>query len=273
MLTKAQAAAYLHRIGYEGSLERSLQNLGALQRAHSLSVPFENLDIHLGVTMPVDVAFAFDKVVERGRGGYCYDLNPLFHALLVRLGYQTTIVSARFMLRDEGHPFDHIAIVVHLEEDWLVDVGAGRQPPLLPIGRSDEPAFSNENGNFKIGYRDGEYFVVSSRDDGTYEDFFAFSSVSRTLGDFEARAQWTQSSPESIFTKAPLCTLPFDDGRQTISGLNFIKSNGYDADVRKVTPAERDEILKNVFGIDLGDAKLPDGMDLKFIPGRKILDH
>ena len=270
MLTEMQAQTYLDRVGYDGPLDRSLKSLRALHCTHVFSVPFENLDIHLGRHIPVDVAHAYDKVVGNHRGGYCYELNPLFHALLTCLGYDTKMISARVLLRDDGHPFDHVTTIVHLDDDWLVDVGFGRQPPPMPVARDNENATSNENGTFKIRFRDGEFVVMASTDDGNYEDLYGFGLTRRTLPEFEERSEWIQTSPESIFTKAPICTLPTENGRVTISGLNFIKSEGGKVEVSEVTSEERDELLRSVFGIDLGYAKILDRADLNWIPGRGL---
>ena len=266
ILNDAQVRAYLERIGYNGSHSPSLDNLCALQRAHVFSVPFENLDIHLGRHMPVDVTHAYRKIVDRHRGGFCYELNPLFHALLSTLGFDAKIISARILLRDEGHPFDHIATIVRLDDDWLVDVGYGRQPPPMRIASGVE--LSNENGTFKLQHIDDEFVVMGSTDNGNYEASYGFRLIARKLREFEERSIWIQTSPDSIFTKAPICTLPTEDGRATISGLSFIRSRQGEVESRRVTPEERNSILRSIFGIDLGDEVLPSGSDLHWIPGR-----
>ncbi len=268
MLTEVQAQAYLDRVGYDGPLDRSLESLRALQRTHVFSVPFENLDIYLGRHIPVDVAHAYDKVVGNHRSGYCYELNPLFHALLTCLGYDTKMISARVLLRDDGHPFDHVTTIVHLDDDWLVDVGFGRQPPPMPVVLDNENEDSDEYGTFKIRFRDDEFVVMGSTDDGNYEEMYGFGLTPRILPEFEERSQWIQTSPESIFTKAPICTLLTENGRLTISGLNFIKSESGKVEVSEVTTEERDELLRSVFRIELGDAKLPDKAEINWVPGR-----
>jgi N-hydroxyarylamine O-acetyltransferase len=265
-LDTAQVHAYLDRIGYEGSLDPSLDNLRALHNAHIFSVPFENLDMHLGRHVPVDVEHAFRKIVEGRRGGFCYELNPLFHALLSTLGYEVKIISARMLLRDEGHPFDHIATVVHLDDDWLIDVGYGRQPPPLRIAPHAQTA--SESFAFKLDVRNGEFVIMGSTDCGGYEALYGFSLVNRDLPEFEERAIWTQTSPDSIFTRAPICTLPTQDGRVTLSGMNFIRSGRGQVESRRVTAAERTELLKSIFGINLGDVQLPVQSDTCWLPGR-----
>lgn len=270
MLSQARVRTYLDRIGYDGPLERSLETLRALHRAHVFSVPFENLDIHLGRHMPVDLEHAEAKIVGRNRGGYCYEINPLFHALLTSLGFEASIHAAKLLLRGTGDPFDHVMIVAHLDEDWLVDPGFGRPPPPLGLDREDQGGAGDETGTFQIVRRGEEYVLTGSKaaNSRDYEDLFAFEPVPRALDEFGPRSDWTQSSPESVFTKAPFCSMPVDGRRVTISGLNRIESGGGKIERRQISPEERDALLKGVFGIDLGGAELREGTDSNFMPGR-----
>src|ERR1044072_486231 len=86
---------YLQRIGYDGPVLPTARVLSALHRAHLVAVPFENLDIHLGRRLTLDEDALFDKVVKRRRGGFCYEVNSLFAALLRRIGFEVTLLSAR----------------------------------------------------------------------------------------------------------------------------------------------------------------------------------
>src|SRR3712207_4121225 len=81
-MDRLDRAAYVRRIDYYGSLEPTLETLRALPRAHMIAVPFENLDIREGRALVLDEVGLFDKIVHRRRGGFCYELNGLFAALL-----------------------------------------------------------------------------------------------------------------------------------------------------------------------------------------------
>jgi len=119
--------AYLARIHYSGATEAHAEILSALHRAHMVAVPFENLDIHLGRKITVDEAAILNKVVALRRGGFCYELNGAFAALLRALGFQVTLLSARVARAngDEGPEFDHLTLRVDFEDPWLADVGFG----------------------------------------------------------------------------------------------------------------------------------------------------
>src|SRR3954471_4293403 len=125
--TMLSAASYLDRIAYSGPTEPTAENLRALHRAHLLAVPFENLDISLGRKIVADESAILRKVVDLRRGGFCYELNGAFAALLRALGFNVTLLSARVARADgsEGPEFDHLTLLVDLEEPWLADVGFG----------------------------------------------------------------------------------------------------------------------------------------------------
>ena len=135
-------SAYLDRIGYSGSTDPSAETLRAIHRAHMLAVPFENLDIHLGRPIVCDEARFLHKVVQERRGGFCYELNGAFAALLRALGFDVTLLSARVVGSDgsESPEFDHLTLRVDLPgvrpegshsdaprfgPSWLADVGFG----------------------------------------------------------------------------------------------------------------------------------------------------
>src|ERR1051325_2319757 len=116
--------AYLNRIDYDGPLEPTVETLRQLHAAHLLALPFENLSIHAREPIVLNDEALFQKIVVRRRGGFCYELNGLFAALLRALGFEVAMLSAGVMgASGEFSPeFDHMALMVTLGERWLVDV-------------------------------------------------------------------------------------------------------------------------------------------------------
>ncbi|MGH9576814.1 MAG: arylamine N-acetyltransferase family protein, partial [Terriglobales bacterium] len=135
-------SAYLARIGVSTPLSPDPQSLSKLHLAHLMTVPFENLDIHLGREIALDEKLFFDKVVRRRRGGFCYELNGLFAALLRQLGFRVTLLSAQVARAEGGFgpEYDHLTLLVEFpghQPRRLADVGFGdsfREPLLF-----DEP--------------------------------------------------------------------------------------------------------------------------------------
>lgn len=119
---------YLQHIGFTGAARPDLPTLQQLHHRHMLSVPFENLSIiyHQGIRLAPEALFS--KVVERNRGGFCYELNTLFALLLREIGFRVSFISGEIRARvgHFGPPYDHLALRVDLEDQaWLVDVGFG----------------------------------------------------------------------------------------------------------------------------------------------------
>src|ERR1044072_7427029 len=112
--------AYLERINYDGSREVNAATLRALQVAHLMSVPFENLSIHSGEPIVLNEDALYRKIVDQRRGGFCYECNGSFAALLRALGFQVEMLAAGVARRDGGFGpiFDHMALCVTLAEGW-----------------------------------------------------------------------------------------------------------------------------------------------------------
>ncbi len=135
-------AAYLNRVGYTGPAEPTPDVLRELHRCHMLTVPFENLDIGLGRKIVCDEAAFVRKIVDRRRGGFCYELNGAFAGLLRGLGFKVTLLSACVPRGDgtDGPEFDHLTLRVDLDEPWLADVGFGdsfTEPLRLIVGAEE----------------------------------------------------------------------------------------------------------------------------------------
>ena len=117
---------YLNHIKYNGHLTSTISTLRRLHRCHVMSIPFEDLDIHLDRSILLDLKHIYDKVVLQKRGGYCYELNYLFNWLLREIGFRSNLISARIYDGDQlGPEYDHMAIHIELDGSWLVDVGYG----------------------------------------------------------------------------------------------------------------------------------------------------
>ena len=126
--------AYLQRIGYKGDLEPSPSTLRQLHRAHLLSIPYENLDIHLGRELSLDLNTIYQKIVLGRRGGWCFEMNALFAWALYELGFEVHLLSAAVNRHRAGDKAEgnHLTLIVLSDEPYLADVGFG-DGPLEPL--------------------------------------------------------------------------------------------------------------------------------------------
>lgn len=244
--------AYLQRIDYHGALEPTAQTLRQLQRAHLLAAPFENLDIHTGREIVLDEARLIAKIVDGRRGGFCYELNGAFAALLRALGFDVQMLSAGVMSADGtfGPPFDHMALLVQLEQRWLADVGFGesfRDPLLL-----DEPGEqAQEWGAYRIT-RDGEQLTMAQRNGDEWQPQYQFTLQPYELADYAEMCRYHQTSPDSPFTKRRTCSLATPTGRITLTGMRLITTTRDGREERELaSDAEYHRILRERFGVTL----------------------
>ena len=243
--------AYLKRIGYSGSREPSVESLRLLHRAHMLTVPFENLDIPLGRPIVLSLPSFYDKIVRRRRGGFCYELNGLFGWLLEQLGFPVRILSARvFDGTRPGPEFDHLVLLIEMEERLIADVGFGDsflEPLGLDIGEGHGPCGSS----YRLTGSDSER-ILQRRRESDWEPPYVFSLTPRRLFEFNAMCQHHQTSSESIFTRKAVCSLAIPDGRITLSNNHLIIMAGGRREEQEVAGEEEYRaLLKTRFGIDL----------------------
>jgi len=219
------AAAYLARIGFTGPARPDADTLRRLHLAHLYTVPFENLDISLGCKIDCDEERFLRKIVDLRRGGFCYELNAAFAALLRELGFRVTLLSAR-VAREDGSAspeFDHMALLVDLDEPWLADVGFG-DSFLEPLRLKTELAQEQGGGPFRIVPIGNVMIVQRQLADKTWKSLYQFTLKPHALEDFDPRCQWQQTSPDSHFVQQRICTLPTREGRITLSDLKLIRT-------------------------------------------------
>lgn len=252
--------AYLARIGYAGPRTPNDTTLAALQRAHLLAVPFENLDIGRGRPLALDAAGLFAKIVTRRRGGFCYELNGLFARLLRALGYDVSLLAAGVARGDGsfGPEFDHMALLVRPPQGqagpWLVDVGFGDSfaQPL----RLEANAVQTQDGRaYRLEETAGRW-TLFERQAGSapWEPQYTFTLQARDFGDYDGMCYYHQTSPESHFTQGRVCSLATPAGRITISGMRLIRTeHGQRSEHALPDEAAVTDALRDHFGIALDD--------------------
>jgi N-hydroxyarylamine O-acetyltransferase len=245
--------AYFDRINYRGPLAPNAETLRQLHLAHLLTVPFENLSIHTGEPIILDDEALFDKVVRRRRGGFCYELNGLFAALLRALGFHVSMLSAGVInaAGDCSPEFDHMALLVQLEERWLADVGFGDLflEPLLLDSRAEQVQGKSA---YRLDWQDDRITVMRRDGQGPWSAQYRFGLSLYQYADFAARCRYQQTAPESHFRQKRLCTRATPDGRITLSERQLITTTSAHRQERELAnETEYTELLREQFGIVL----------------------
>ncbi|WP_327003357.1 arylamine N-acetyltransferase [Dactylosporangium sp. NBC_01737] len=245
-MDEARVDAYLDRIGVPRPAAADLATLRTLQRAHLATVPFENLSVHLGEKIVLQPAALVAKVVDRRRGGFCYELNGAFAALLTALGYEVTLHSCRVWTgRRFGVPLDHMAVRVQLDAPYLVDVGFGKFAH-HPLRMDVTDAQPDPGGVYEVLPQGPDLAV---RGDGTWE--YLLDQRPYELLDFTPLCWWHRTSPESHFTRKLTCSIVTGTGRVTLSGRTLITTAGAERTERILDDAEILAVYHDAFGIAL----------------------
>jgi len=244
--------AYLDRMGVTASTAADAAGLRTLHREHQMTVPFENLSIHLAEPISLEERDLIDKIVRQRRGGFCYELNGAFALLLEALGARVSRVAAR-VYGEAGlsPPFDHLALIVRAADGsgpWLADVGFGSHSdyPLLLDAREDQ---DDPAGRFRLADADaGDIDVLK---DGKPQ--YRLETRERSLADCVPTCWWQQTSPLSHFTQSTICSRLTPGGRVSISGRVLIQTQD---GTRTEQQLDTDEALlaayRDHFGAALG---------------------
>lgn len=215
MQAPTDADAYLDWIGFGGTPTVDLATLTTLQRLHMTAVPFENLSITRGIHVPTDAASAYDKIVRQGRGGWCFELNGAFGALLETIGFRVTLLGAAVLLDGPNAAIDHLTLEVTAEQPYLVDVGFG-ETFIQPLALNRSGSQDGGNGIYElIGSPQGT--TLTRHVDGLPKPEYRFKRVGLALSDFTAVSDSMQVDPDKHWRSKPFATRLLDGGPDRVT--------------------------------------------------------
>jgi len=249
-MNDSRLARYLERIGHGWNVRPDLETLRSMHRAHVTTIPFEDLDVQLGLVPGIDHEAIFDKLVERRRGGWCYEMNGLLGWALSEIGFAVTRLSCGVMRQVGGDERmgTHLALLVAAGDcQWLVDVGFGGSLiaplPLEHGGRDDAP--------FAVGLAptdDGHWrFTEHAGEDPFGYDFRAEPADEALLA---AKCRWQATDPASNFTRNFVAQQRLPGRHLSLRGRVFADRGPEGARKRQI--ADADEFaatLEQDFGI------------------------
>lgn len=254
MSAELDLGAYLRRIGFAGDPQPDLATLRALHLAHASTIPFENLDIQMGLPIRLDLASLQAKLVRRRRGGYCFEQNGLFLAVLRQVGFEVIPCEARVRRGATTLlPRTHMLLLVGLEgRRWLCDVGFGGEGLLHPL-----PLDGQAHAQFLHRYRVVEEAcgeplnVLQCLQAGDWTDLYAFRAEERFPVDYEMASHYTSTHPESRFLATLTAQLPGPEVRRVLRNRAYAEIRGEAVEGRELAPGEVIPVLREVFGLDV----------------------
>uniref|UniRef100_A0A8C5NXP3 arylamine N-acetyltransferase n=1 Tax=Jaculus jaculus TaxID=51337 RepID=A0A8C5NXP3_JACJA len=275
--------AYFERIGYKNSKNKlDLETLTDILQHQIRAIPFENLNIHSGESMELDLQAIFDQVVRRKRGGWCLQVNYLLYWALTTMGFEATMLGG-YVFNTPANKYSngmiHLLVQVTISgKSYIVDAGFGRSyqmwEPLELISGKDHPQvpatfrLTEENGTWYLDQIRREQHIPNQEfinsdllEKNRFRKIYSFTLDARTIEDFEAMNIFLQTSPASVFTSKSFCSLQTQEGVHCLVGSTLTyrrfsyKDNVDLVEFKTLNEEEIEEVLKTIFGIYL-DRKL-----------------
>lgn len=238
---------YLSRIGYEGEVSPDIATLTQLMQKQLRSIPFENTEVQAGripSLVPEDIV---NKVLLRGRGGYCYEINSVFAMALTAIGFEWHFAGARPMTYAVRRPKTHMVVIVRIDgRDYLCDTGFGGYALRAPM-MIEEGEITQDGDRFRLELIDGEY-VLSSLVQEEWQRQYGFAMQPQEWIEFSLANYFNATHPDTIFTQKKLAIMQTPNGRKILvdNELKLIE-NG---ELEKLE-VEYKRALKEHFGLEL----------------------
>lgn len=247
--------AYLHRIGYSGRLEPSLEVLRELQFRHATTIAFENLNTFLGLPISLELEDLQQKLLREQRGGYCYEQNLLFKAVLEWIGFDVIGLVARVLWNEphaDGLPRSHMLLRVEVEaQAWLADVGFGAAVPLAPVLLSAGRVSPTPLEHYRVIERDGQWQLQIESGEG-WREVYEFDLQAQRLGDYKVQNWYVSTHPDSKFVNGLTLSRAALDRRYSLSNTQFTVRDRSGQIQRQNLLSARAiaEVIEQVFRVD-----------------------
>lgn len=245
---------YLDRIGFRGRPRMDLDTLNRIHRGHVEHIPYENFDVQFGRRLTRDPAAAFEKIVDRRRGGWCYEMNGLMGWAFEEIGFKVTRMAAGVMrvVRGDSAIGNHLILRVDLDRPYLADVGFGDgliEPMPLEVGTVRQRQFEFALEEFEPTwwrFHDNVQARASSFD-------FQLSPADPAL--LDDRCTFLQTSPDSGFVLNAVAQRHLPDGRFAMMRGKVLTFIDRDVTTHEIANArEYVETLAHTFALDLPEA-------------------
>ncbi|UZW61206.1 arylamine N-acetyltransferase family protein [Lysobacter enzymogenes] len=261
---------YLQRLGFDAPPPPTLATLAALQQRHSVQFVFETVANLTRAPIALDLDSLQRKLLHDGRGGYCYELNGLFQALLRELGFDLRAVAGRVVM---GGPEDaltartHLVALVRLDgADYLADVGFGGMVPTAPLRLDSREPQATPHEPYRLDLRDDGY-LLRAEVGGQWRALYVFDLQPLAPIDLEVGNWYVSAHPASPFRDQLLVARTGPGWRKTLNNASFaVHRLGQDSVRRELDgPRAVMEVLEREFGL-----RLPPGPEVERALARKF---
>lgn len=246
--------AYLDRVGFKCVPRPDLATLLALHRGHALAISYENLDVQLGRPLTPDPAEAFDKIVRRRRGGWCYEMNGLLGAILEEIGFKVTRLAGGVHRKSRGDEVvgNHLVLKVDLDQPWIADVGFGDGPrDPFPLRTGD---VSSDGYVYRLERLDEDWWRFHNHPNGGAPNF-DFTLEPADPARLSAMCQHLQTAQDSMFVMNAIAQRHMGPEVRLLRGRAFRRLTPHSLEDSLIASADDFvALLKHEFELDVPEA-------------------
>ena len=254
--------AYLRRIDFPDTLAPTRACLDRLVDRHAGTIPFENIEVLAKRVPKLDLDGLQHKLVRQRRGGYCFEQNTLFRAVLQAAGFDAAPMEARIR---SGVPADVVTARTHLATRvtldgvaLLVDVGCGTIAPVTPIDLARRDKQAAGTGFYRF-VDVGDEVLLQQREPTGWKDCYQLLPTHPHAIDCEMGNWFVATHPGSMLGKNLLVGRAIAGGRLRLFNRRLSTFKPECA-----APTERDlqsraefaDVLADGFGLDIAAADL-----------------
>lgn len=254
-MTDAETTKYLNRIQLN-DCHPNLEGLTKLQEHHMEYIPFENLDIVVGREIRLTYQHLFEKIITKKRGGYCFELNTLYTALLKSLGFSSKAVLGRVWLSNPKHlpPRNHLAHIVELEgKTYVTDVGFGGLISSIPLDINVSTPVNDKDGLVRVSPLADHQYMIQRHNDKEWTNLYSFENVEVSAEDIEISNYYMSTHPNSHFYDHKFAGRSTPEGRVGLFNNKMSIRKGIKVVDKKRVEYGEDwiETIKREFSIEL----------------------
>jgi N-hydroxyarylamine O-acetyltransferase len=260
------AQAYLSDLNIKKKI-LDITLLNKIQSNHIAQYSFNNLAVILGQELPLDVESLFNKIVERRRGGYCFEHNKLVLTVLAELGFEVRVLLAKVIYnRDIEVARTHrVTLLTLAGDDYIVDAGFGHLGARFPV--KIELGLIQEQGDaqFRIIKNVKDEYCYQVFKDGDFFTLYTFDLHQYTESDCLLGHFYSHQHPDAAFVNNLVICRKFTNEIKSLRNSEFHHIKG---DVTKttqiITTSQLHKLLTEVYQLDI-DIAISEFLFHKFV--------
>lgn len=244
---------YCDRIGFKDEPKADADTLKKLMQCQLRSVPFENLDVQAGKIVSIVPEDIVEKIINKNRGGYCYEVNGLFAMALQAIGIEYTFLGARPMFYPTRRPKTHMVISATADnQQWICDVGFGSYGICEPLSLNSVGQIVKQGfDSFSLHQLNEREFILKALVGQEWANQYSFDLYPHEFIDFMPANYMNSTHPDAIFVQKHLVVLHNEHGRKILFGDNLRTITQYGTVQSTFAHKDLPQILEQEFDLSI----------------------